>query len=96
MYDCSIDDQLLNQSEYLKLFKYVEKAPIIYEGKPSQIFIDKVRNQELDGQTFEGVVCKGSLDNRNKPVMFKVKSTAWYEKLRLRCAGDEKLFEELK
>lgn len=96
MYDCSIDDQLLDQSEYLKLFKHVDKAPVIYEGKPSEPFINQVRNQELEGQTFEGVVCKGSLDNRNKPIMFKVKSNAWYEKLKVRCNGNEKLFEELK
>lgn len=96
IYDCSIDDQLLDQSEYLKLFKYVEKAPIIYEGKPSQLFINKVKNGELEGLTFEGVVCKGPLDNRNNPIMFKVKSNAWYEKLKLRCNGDQKLFEELK
>jgi hypothetical protein len=96
MYDCSIDDQLLDQNEYLKIFKYVEKAPIIYEGKPSEPFINKVKNGELKGQTFEGVVCKGALDNRNKPIMFKVKSNAWYEKLKISCNGDQKLFEELK
>jgi hypothetical protein len=46
--------------------------------------------------TFEGVVCKGANDKATRmPIMFKIKSKAWLEKLREYCKGDDKLFERL-
>lgn len=96
IFDCAINDKIITQKELLKLLKGVEISPILYEGNPSDPFREKVSKMELESQTFEGVVCKGDYDNRNKPVMFKVKSKAWYKKLKEQCKGDEKLFESLK
>jgi hypothetical protein len=46
--------------------------------------------------TFEGVICKGPIDRKTKlPIMFKVKTRAWLDKLKNKCADNEKLFEEL-
>ena len=89
------DGRLLPQSEFGRLFRGIDVAPVIYEGNPNEPFRQKVKRGELEGQTLEGVICKGGLDNRKRPVMFKIKSNAWFEQLRIHCAGDEKLFNQL-
>jgi hypothetical protein len=46
--------------------------------------------------TFEGVVCKGANDKKTKmPIMFKIKSQAWLDKLKEHCKEDEALFNKL-
>ena len=45
--------------------------------------------------TFEGVVAKGVNDKLTKmPIMFKIKSKAWLDKLKEYCKDDERLFEK--
>lgn len=96
LYDATLDNNgLLTQQEFGRLFRGVEIAPILYEGKPNEPLRLKVKAGELEGQTMEGVICKGALDNRGRPVMFKIKSDAWFEQLRIHCAGDEKLYQRL-
>jgi hypothetical protein len=57
---------------------------------------DGVKQSTLKGMTFEGVVCKGANDKATKmPIMFKIKSKAWLDKLREYCKGDNQLFEKL-
>lgn len=45
--------------------------------------------------TFEGVICKGPYKSPGLPWMFKIKSNAWYDKLKNKCSNDQKLFEKL-
>lgn len=88
---------LLTARDFLKLVEgKVPIAPVLYEGKANEEFIRSVREATLEGMTFEGVICKGGLDNRRRPLAFKIKSDAWLEKLKGKCGDDEKLFEKLK
>lgn len=88
---------LLTAKDFLKMVEgKVRTAPILYEGKANADFIQSVRDSTLEGMTFEGVICKGSLDNRKRPNNFKLKSTAWLDKLKTKCGDDEAMFEKLK
>lgn len=88
---------LLPARDFLKLVGgKVPTAPVLYEGKANEEFIRSVRSATLEGMTFEGVICKGGLDNRRRPISFKIKNDAWLEKLKGKCGEDEKLFEKLK
>lgn len=90
---------ILEPKEFIKIFGDLEIPPVLYRGKANKTFIDRVRNSALDGMTEEGVVCKAPNPSRkrtSKPVMFKIKSQAWYNKLFAKCKGDLKKFDELK
>lgn len=87
---------MLAPKEYLKLVgNKVEIAPILFEGKVTQDFIHSVKNSTVDGMTFEGVVCKGGLDNRRRPITFKIKSNAWLNKLKGKYGNDTAMYEKL-
>lgn len=87
---------LLTGAEFLKLVgNRVETVPVLWEGKVNQNFLKKVTESALDGITFEGVVCKGGLDNRNRPINFKIKSDAWLYRLKNKCGDDEEQFRRL-
>lgn len=86
---------LLPPREFLKLTKYVETAELLYEGKPTSEFIQKVRSGDLKRMAFEGVVCKGSLDNRGQVTAFKLKSEAWLTAVKAKYGHDKKLLEQL-
>ena len=88
---------MLPAKEFLKVFgNKVETAEVLFEGKVTQEFKDSVRNSTLEGMTFEGVVCKGGLDNRRRPINFKLKSQVWFDKLRNKVGDNDALFEKLK
>lgn len=88
---------ILEPRTFLKLFEGKVNIPeVVYEGKPNQQFIEQVRASTLPGVTFEGVVCKGGLDNRRRVITFKVKSEAWLEKLKLKYVNQPEMFEKLK
>jgi hypothetical protein len=83
--------------EYLKLFGDLDIARLLYYGFITESFVDSVRNGELEGMTFEGVVCKmAQYKTPGVTDMFKVKSFAWLDRLKSYCGNDELLFENLK
>lgn len=89
---------ILEPERYLSLVdRYeIDHARVLYVGTCATDFIDSVRNSALTGMTFEGVVCKSRSDKRTKlPVMFKQKSQAWLDKLKIRCGDDADLFASL-
>jgi len=87
---------LLPPREFLKLFEdKVRTAPVLFEGKANSDFISSVKDGSLEGMTFEGVVCKGGLDNRRRPIAFKIKNRAWLEKLKTKYGHDKALYEKL-
>lgn len=87
---------MLPPKQFLRLFEdKVDIAQVLYEGKPNQHLVDAVRSSQLEGMTFEGVVCKGDLDNRRRPVTFKLKSEAWFVALRKKYGHDEDLMKKL-
>jgi hypothetical protein len=88
---------MLTAREFLKLVgDKVETPEILFQGKVNSNFIEKVKNSSLEGMTFEGVVCKGGLDNRRRPIMFKVKSQAWLDKLKNKYIDNLAMYEKLK
>ena len=65
-------------------------------GTVGEPFIAEVRESRLPGMTFEGVVCKGTPEKKDWPlVMFKLKSQAWYDCLKGTCGDDTELFKKL-
>lgn len=87
---------LLPPKEYLELMEGLEIAPLLYHGPCSAEFIESVRNSTLEGMGLEGVVCKAkNPKNAGLPIMFKIKSQAWLDRLKLDCGDDTKKFELL-
>lgn len=87
---------IIPAQEFVKLFgDKVELPHIVHKGKVNSVFIDDIHHSRVEDVTFEGVVCKGPLDNRNRPIMFKLKSKAWLEKLKFKTGDDVALFEKL-
>lgn len=88
---------LLEPKEFLKLVgDRVEVPSVLHKGRADKNFIESVRESTLPGMTFEGVVCKGPRDKRNRVTMFKVKSWAWLDKLKDRYGEGTSLYEQLK
>lgn len=85
----------LEPKDFLKTFKYVDHAELLYHGNPNSDFIKSVKESTLKGMSLEGVVCKGKAVSPGMPLMFKVKSDAWIEKLREYCKGDTDKFKDL-
>lgn len=87
---------ILPPTQFIKLFGHLDIPKVCFEGHVSTELFDKVKQSSLPGMTFEGVVCKGASDNNSTmPIMFKIKSKAWLDKLREYVKGDESLFERL-
>lgn len=87
---------ILPPTEFIKYFGHLDTAKVLYEGHVNSELFDKVKQSTLEGMTFEGVVCKGANDKKTKmPIMFKIKSQAWLDKLKDFCKEDEALFNKL-
>ncbi len=81
---------------FIKYFGHLDIPKVLYQGRVSVELFDQVKQSTLPGMTFEGVVCKGVSDTKaHMPVMFKIKSRAWLQKLKEYCKGNEKLFAML-
>lgn len=74
---------LIPPRDFYDLVGHLDVAPILYEGHPNDPFVQSVKNSTLEGMPLEGVICKGlPLKRGYPPVMFKVKSIAWIERLK--------------
>ena len=90
---------LLKPSEFLKLLgDRVEVSPSIYYGNITEAVETAIRDGMFPGASSEGVVCKctESLKNGYPRHAFKIKTSAWYQKLREFCQGNEELENQLK
>lgn len=82
--------------EFLRVTDGLQTPTILYHGVVGKEITEAIYNSDMPGMTFEGGVAKGPFSQKcGGPVMFKLKSRAWLEKLRTHCKGDEKLFEML-
>ena len=76
----------------------LEIPKLLHVGRVSEEMFQAVRNRTLPGMTFEGVI--GKLKEIDKgscePIMFKIKSNDWLDKLKTICNGDEALYNRLK
>ena len=87
---------ILPPADFLKLVGHLHVPPILYRGNVTQEFEESVLASTLEGMSFEGVVCKTKNPKRTPmPVMFKIKSRAWRERLRVYCAGNNELYRKL-
>ena len=86
---------LVPPDEFLQIFGHLDTARLLYQGQVDREFVAAVRAGRLPGMTCEGVVCKSTVLERRVPVMFKIKSQAWLDRLRDVCAGDDALFAAL-
>lgn len=87
---------ILNPDDFLKIFGHLDIASHLYTGNFNKEIEQKIKNNEFEGVTFEGVVCKGKRQKQSQPpVMFKVKTQQWLDKLRDYCNGDVELFKKL-
>lgn len=96
--DLAVDKRgILPPSQFIQVAHFVEDIAecLYWNGKANKVFESEVRNRELPGMTFEGVVCKAKGQYPGRPVMFKIKSNAWIQCLREHCKGDERRFREL-
>jgi len=81
---------------FLKHFGDVEHAAMLHHGAMTADLEQQIREGTLPGMSVEGVVAKGPLATPGRPLMFKVKTRAWLDRLRTHCDGDEALFEKLR
>jgi hypothetical protein len=80
----------MNPGDFNKSFKEIPKAGMLYYGNCNREFVEAVKTGNLEGMTFEGVVCKASRAKAShSPIMFKVKNQAWIEKLRSTVPADQ-------
>lgn len=87
---------ILEPVPFIRTFGHLDIPQICYEGHVTSDLFDQVKQSTLPGMTFEGVVCKAANDKQTRmPIMFKIKSKAWLEKLRDYCKGDDQLFDKL-
>lgn len=87
---------IMEPKPFLKLFAdRVKTAALLYHGNPNSTFVESVRGRQLDGMTFEGVVCKGTFVSPGRPLMFKVKSREWIEAVKTRFASQPELIAKL-
>jgi len=85
----------LEPKDFIKYFGHLDIPALLYMGNANSEFVESVRDSTLEGMTFEGVICKGKLISPGCPLMFKVKSTAWYQSLKAKCDDDANLFDRL-
>ncbi len=88
---------MLTPKDFLALVgNRVETAPLLYHGNANSDFVESVRERQLDGMTFEGVVCKSNTFARNNRFpTFKVKSWDWLNTVKLRYSDNPGLLQQL-
>ncbi len=86
---------LLEPVKFIEYFGHLNIPKILYQGEITVELVDQIKQSTLPNMTFEGCVCKGSYISPGVPLMFKIKSNAWLNKLRIYCKDNESLFEKL-
>lgn len=86
---------IINPSEFLDYFSGYDLAKLLYRGAWDRTLIPQIQNGTLDGMTFEGVVLKQNRKYPRPPVMYKIKNSAWIDKLRNFCSDDQNKFISL-
>jgi hypothetical protein len=73
---------ILPPKDFVKVFKGLDHAALLHQGNFNRAMEEQVRSGTLPGMPFEGVIVKGGLISPGRPLMFKVKNRAWFERLR--------------
>lgn len=87
---------ILKPKDFLDLTEDLDIAELLYQGTMNKVFEEQVRKGNLEGVSFEGVVCKVQRQKSQKShMMWKIKSENWLDKLKNFCNDDSALFERL-
>ncbi len=88
---------ILPPEKFITLMDGLDIPPVLHHGFLDEDLFQSVRNRTLEGMTFEGVIGKGNFSQKaGGPIMFKIKSNDWLNKLKEMCNGDEALYQRLK
>lgn len=88
---------ILPPDEFIDIMDGLDKPKFLHRGYINEDMFQSVRNRTLPGMTFEGVIGKGKFSQAaGGPIMFKIKSNDWLNKLKEVCHGDEALYNRLK
>lgn len=89
---------ILPAQKFLDFMEGLHHPPVLHKGRISEEKFQSVRTSTLPGMTFEGVIGKSEEFSQKDggPIMFKIKSNAWLDKLKEICKGDEALYNRLK
>lgn len=77
---------VLGPKEFLELFGHLEIARFLGIHRWDQDFVTLVREEKLQGVTFEGVV--GKAGSGHNLTMVKAKTQSWLDAVRLKCGDD--------
>jgi len=83
----------LEPREFIRWFRGLDHAPLLHQGNFNREMEEQVRSGTFPGMPFEGVIVKGGYVSPGRPMMFKVKHRAWFEKLRAKHPDHEDLKE---
>jgi hypothetical protein len=92
---------LLEPGKLIKMFGDLPLPGILFRGQldedDERELIERIHADELEGVTSEGVVFKSARFERKlgHPLMFKVKTEAWKQRLKEFVGGDEYKFKKL-
>lgn len=86
---------LLFPSEFKKLCEGIPTQEELYCGKLSSEIIDSIIDSTMPNMPFEGVIFKGMLNPKSGPLMFKIKSKQWIDKLKQYCGDDHEKFKRM-
>lgn len=88
---------ILPPATFLRTYGHLDVPVLVHRGPVDEAFVESVHTGRLEGVTNEGVVCKAKADRKTEvPIMFKIKSRSWLDRLRTYCGDDQALFERLK
>lgn len=88
---------LLSPNKFLEIFEpsKIEIPKFLHYGVVDEEFRNMVRNDNLEGVTYEGVVCKAYSKRKRTVEMFKIKSNAWIAAVKAKFADNPKLLEQI-
>lgn len=82
--------------KFIEIFEdRIEIPKLIYIGKINETILSEIRNNTLNGMTFEGVIGKRIIGSSSHDY-FKYKSQAWLDKLKDTCGNNITLYNRLK
>jgi len=98
LFDIDVKNKgMLPPHDFHKLFGSLYfSQKLLYVGNWTEELAQRIWDGKLEGMPFEGVVAKTKPENPRKPsLMWKFKSEAWLQRLRVKCGDNQKLFEML-
>jgi len=88
---------MIPPNRFLELFDPtpVNTPNFIHYGLVDEEFKNQVRKGEVNGVTFEGVVCKAYNKRKRNTEMFKIKSEAWIAAVKAKYGHNPNLLEQI-